>query len=100
MIENGSSAKENIIILMDWTDCGNVMCLVASIPHRRRVLPIWGEVIQKGLKKGSQNMVEEEAIRGMLGSLSPQTRRRVIFVADKGFAKPGLCKTIELCINN
>jgi hypothetical protein len=72
------------VILVDWTQSGNHVALVAAVPIGGRALPIYVEV--HPLKKLSNTVVEKRFLRA-LKALVP-TECRSVIVSDAGFKGP------------
>ena len=72
------------VILVDWTQAGNDVALVAAVPIGGRALPIYVEV--HPLKRLSNAVVEKRFLRA-LKAIVP-TECRSVIVSDAGFKGP------------
>ncbi len=79
-----------IVVAWDWTDLGDFQGLWLSIPYHGRALPLGCWVLEKAFSEGSMTPVEQEMIRAFLDALPESLRRRVVVLADRGFAKSEL----------
>jgi len=90
-----SLPKSRILIALDWTDLGKFMGLWLSLPYQGRALPLSCAVLQKTVSENAMTDMELELVHGFLGLFCPEIRARIVFLADRGFAKRELFQAIE-----
>ena len=83
-----------IAVAWDWTDLGDYWGLWLSIPYHGRALPLGCWVLEKALSEGGMTLTELEMLRKFLGSLPEELKRRIVLLADRGFAKSDLMKEL------
>lgn len=90
--------KDQLLIALDWTGLPNGrMCLVAAIPFCGRAIPLYWLLARYPLPEKSQNKLEEQFIRELVGLL-PKGIVPII-LADRGFGRASFFKfllTFEL----
>lgn len=84
-----------IAVAWDWTDLGQYQGLWLSIPYHGRALPLGCWVLEKAFSEGSVTVVEEEMIRAFTRALPESLRRRIVILADRGFAKSDLIRELS-----
>jgi hypothetical protein len=84
-----------IAVAWDWTDLGDYQGLWLSIPYHGRALPLGCWVLEKAFAVGSMTPVEEEMIRAFIDALPESLRRRIVILADRGFAKSDLMRELS-----
>jgi hypothetical protein len=84
-----------IAVAWDWTDLGDYQGLWLSIPYHGRALPLGCWVLEKAFSVGSMTSVEEEMIRAFIDALPESLRRRIVILADRGFAKSDLMRELS-----
>jgi hypothetical protein len=84
-----------IAVAWDWTDLGDYQGLWLSIPYHGRALPLGCWVLEKAFSVGSMTSVEEEMIRAFIDALPESLRRRIVILADRGFAKSDLMRDLS-----
>jgi len=87
--------KRRIEVAMDWTDLGEYMGLLLSLPYQGRALPLRCVVLPKESALGSMTGEEEELLRSFLGLFPEEIRQRIVILADRGFGKRDLFVTIR-----
>jgi hypothetical protein len=83
-----------IALAWDWTDLGDYMGLWLSIPYHGRALPLGCWVLEKAFAEGSMTLVEQEMLGAFLDALPEELRRRLVILADRGFAKSELMQDL------
>jgi hypothetical protein len=83
-----------IALAWDWTDLGDFQGLWLSIPYHGRALPLGCWVLEKAFSEGGMTLVEQEMLRSFLPALPEAVRRRIVMLADRGFAKSDLMKEL------
>jgi hypothetical protein len=83
-----------IAVAWDWTDLGDYWGLWLSIPYHGRALPLGCWILEKALAEGGMTLVEQEMLRAFLGSLPEALQRRIVLLADRGFAKSELMQEL------
>lgn len=86
--------KHMICVAWDWTDLGDYQGLWLSIPYHGRALPLACWVLEKAFAVGGMTAVEEEMIRAFIQALPESVRRRIVILADRGFAKSDLMREL------
>jgi hypothetical protein len=84
-----------IAVAWDWTDLGDYQGLWLSIPYHGRALPLGCWVLEKAFSEGSMTPVEQEMIRAFIDALPEPLRRRIVILADRGFAKSDLMQELS-----
>lgn len=84
-----------IALAWDWTDLGDYQGLWLSIPYHGRALPLGCWVLEKAFAEGSMTPVEEEMICAFVDALPESVRRRIVILADRGFAKSDLMRELS-----
>lgn len=87
--------KRAIAVAFDWTDLGDFMGLWLSIPYRGRALPLGCWVLEKELSEGGMTSVEQEMLRAFLDAMPEPLQRRIVILADRGFAKGELMRELS-----
>lgn len=82
----------SVPILVDHTDVGDVRVCYAAVLFKRRALPLCFRAFPKASPPLSQNRVERELLEE-LHRIIP-SRIRVVIVADRGFGRVSLFRTI------
>lgn len=83
-----------IALALDWTDLGDYQGLWLSIPYHGRALPLGCWVLEKAKALGSMTLVEQELLRTFIDALPDTLKRRIVFLADRGFAKSDLMREL------
>lgn len=84
-----------ITVALDWTQVAGFDVLTAAIPIRGRAQPIFFKVWLASEVSGFMTALEKELVEQMLSVVPKQLRCKVVFVADRGFAKVELFKHIQ-----
>jgi hypothetical protein len=84
-----------IAVAWDWTDLGDYQGLWLSIPYHGRALPLGCWVLEKAFSEGSMTPVEQEMLRAFIDALPEPLRRRIVILADRGFAKSDLLQELS-----
>jgi len=85
-----TSLKERkwLEIMCDWTKIRQYPVLFFSIPYHKRAIPLFWLVADPA--DFSPNKLEREAIRSFLAQIPPEPRPKLVFIADRGYAKTDL----------
>lgn len=86
---------KSIQVSLDWTQAGEFHILAAIIPVKGRGNPIYYKLWESYDLKDRMTSLEKQLIEGILSVVEPQLRHKIIFVADRGFAKIELIELIE-----
>lgn len=84
-----------ITIALDWTPMVGFNALVASIPVGGRAKPIFFKLWEDYDLKDRMTQLELELIEQLLSVVPRHLRHKIVFVADRGFAKTELMHKIE-----
>jgi len=87
------AAGGRLVVAVDWTDIRQYKVLCGAVPLRGRSLPVLFAAYEKWKLFKSQNALEEGFFR-LLKALLP-ARTQVVIVADRGFARTQLARTLQ-----
>lgn len=92
-----SKIQGEIIVCMDWTDVCKfkVLAITLTVRSLGRTLPLYVKAIRKEDAEKEMTRMETELLKLFFEGLDPETRSRVIVLADRGFAKIELKKFIQ-----
>lgn len=80
--------KKGAFINIDFSDFNGFMVLMFALQTKKgRAIPLYFNIIQYPIKKGSQNLFIKECIKDFLNIIN---NKQVTFVMDRGFACPHL----------
>jgi len=88
-----STAQGHLFVAVDWTDIRDHKVLKASVPLGGRSVPVLFAAYRKWEVYKSQNSFEEGLFR-LLRALVP-ARVQVVVLADTGFARAELLRTLQ-----
>ena len=87
------AAGGRLVVAVDWTDIRHYKVLCAAVPLRGRSIPILFAAYEKWNLFRSQNALEEGFFR-LLAALVPEGTQ-VVVVADRGFGRTELARTLQ-----
>jgi len=87
------AAGGQLVVAVDWTDIRHYKVLCAAVPLRGRSLPVLFAAYEKWKLFKSQNALEEGFFRLFVALLPKGTH--VVIVADRGFARTDLARTLQ-----
>jgi len=82
-------------VLIDWTNFKDYKILALSLVIKGRSIPVYWTGYYLSTLLDSQNLIEENTIRGFLSSFSKEERKRIFLIGDRGFGRVSLFRFLK-----
>jgi len=87
-LATGGTCPSLVPVLVDQTAVGEVQVLTASYPVEGRAVPLALAAFEHGELESSQNLLEEDFLRRLVGALPPEVR--LVRIMDRGYGRASL----------